>query len=449
MNISQSQLTQIEQDLISLVLDFHFDLGHHSPICLNGINSQIDISPIMSAEYYTETFDVKLLHCIKQELENQSAIAKRDFYSSIKNSSTIYDSLSDDEKCWDYDKEPFTPALKEFKKMRDKVGMLEEYWGKLGSTIQSIEDAIFTNGIIKMQLLGNFCSEKMRIYLYLENIIQTAKGYRREYVLVTTFIHEMLHAWNYFACGQRDRTVREIDEAMVEFATLCFLKQISQVHSEFEPILEWAEHDIKNKQTAIGSIAAYGYGYYLFSKYLKDVRQVLELFTSYSKNSGLIQPSSSARYIETMLYPSYPYNREEELYKKIQNLLRSSYKATRNEGRKSGIRITNDGQTDIFSCQETLHESDYGLHKHAKNEVLEKISRKQQIIDALRLLRGYAKLEDLYKIVDTSTWGTKTPKASIRQILQLHQEFFNIRSGVWGLEEYRNQIENQIKQGYI
>lgn len=420
MNISQSQLTQIEQDFIRLVLDFNFDLGHHSPICLNDINSQIDLSPIMSAEYYTETFDVKLLHGIKQELESQSAIAKRDFYSSMKKLSTIYDSLSDDEKCWGYDKEPFTPALKEFKKMRDKVGMLEEYWGKLGSTIQSIEDAFFTNGIIKMQLLGNFCSEKMRIYLYLENIIQTAKGYRREYVLVTTFIHEMLHAWNYFACGQRDRTVRAIDEAMVEFASLCFLKQISQVHSEFDPILKWAEHDIKNKQTAIGSIAAYGYGYYLFSKYLKDERQVLELFTSYSKNSGLIQPSSSARYIETMLYPFYPYNREEELYKKIQKLLRPSYKVTRkeeiqtkieeilkshesvfnelidghrvvvtlikdnpiqvvvtkhinNDGRKSGIRITHDGQTDIFLCQEALPRYDYVLHKHAKNEVLKKI----------------------------------------------------------------------------
>ena len=59
MNISQSQLTQIEQDLISLVLDFHFDLGHHSPICLNGINSQIDISPIMSAEYYTPEFGIR------------------------------------------------------------------------------------------------------------------------------------------------------------------------------------------------------------------------------------------------------------------------------------------------------------------------------------------------------------------------------------------------------
>ena len=196
-----------------------------------------------------------------------------------------------------------------------------------------------------------------------------------------------------------------------------------------------------------------------------------------------------------MLYPFYPYNREEELYKKIQKLLRPSYKVTRkeeiqtkieeilkshesvfndlidghrvvvtlikdnpiqvvvtkhinNDGRKSGIRIIHDGQTDIFLCQEALPRYDYVLHKHAKNEVLKK-NRKQQIIDALRLLRGYAKLEDLYKIVDTSTWGTKTPKASIRQILQLHQEFFNIRSGVWGLEECRNQIEIQIKQGNI
>ena len=77
------------------------------------------------------------------------------------------------------------------------------------------------------------------------------------------------------------------------------------------------------------------------------------------------------------------------------------------------------------------------------------ISRKQQIIDALRQLGGVAKLENLYKNVDTSTWGTQTPETSIRQILQLKPEFFKIQSGVWGLEESRNEIEKQLMQGNI
>ena len=61
-----------------------------------------------------------------------------------------------------------------------------------------------------------------------------------------------------------DRTVKEIDEAMVEFATLYFLKQISLVHNEFDQILKWAEENVRNKQESSGSIAAYGYGYYLY-----------------------------------------------------------------------------------------------------------------------------------------------------------------------------------------
>lgn len=213
---------------------------------------------------------------------------------------------------------------------------LGDYIGELQGRKSRYEDVIQNGGEIIVSTYGSFSSVEKKVYIYLGNVKKSAPEHRNGKAvltkpLITTFIHEMLHAWNYFACGQRDRTIREIDEAMVEFATLYFLEQITQVHSEFKPILEWAEYNIRNKQTTIGCIAAYGYGYYLFSKYLKDERQVLELFTSYSKNSGLIQPSSSARYIETMLYPSYPYNREEEVYKKIQKLLRPSYKVTRKE----------------------------------------------------------------------------------------------------------------------
>ena len=42
----------------------------------------------------------------------------------------------------------------------------------------------------------------------------------------------------------------------------------------------------------------------------------------------------------------------------------------------------------------------------------------QQVIDTLRKQGGYATLGNLYHIVDTSTWATKTPNESIRRIVQ-------------------------------
>ncbi len=42
----------------------------------------------------------------------------------------------------------------------------------------------------------------------------------------------------------------------------------------------------------------------------------------------------------------------------------------------------------------------------------------QQVIDALRENGGYATLGNLYRLVDTRSWATKTPNESIRRIVQ-------------------------------
>lgn len=47
---------------------------------------------------------------------------------------------------------------------------------------------------------------------------------------------------------------------------------------------------------------------------------------------------------------------------------------------------------------------------------------------------GYATLKHLYDNaphVDGSEWGTKTPNASIRRIVQNRDLFFKIRPGLW------------------
>ncbi len=41
--------------------------------------------------------------------------------------------------------------------------------------------------------------------------------------------------------------------------------------------------------------------------------------------------------------------------------------------------------------------------------VLKKYTQAQQVIDTLRKTGGYATLGDLYHLVDTKSWATKTP----------------------------------------
>ena len=64
---------------------------------------------------------------------------------------------------------------------------------------------------------------------------------------------------------------------------------------------------------------------------------------------------------------------------------------------------------------------------------------------ALAALGGYATLADLYKRIPTQNWGTKTPFATVRRILQMDPRFFRIRPGLWGLRAQRNSILDSLQ----
>ena len=69
-----------------------------------------------------------------------------------------------------------------------------------------------------------------------------------------------------------------------------------------------------------------------------------------------------------------------------------------------------------------------------------KYTQTQQVIETLRSNGGYATLGSLYHLVDTTSWGTKTPNESIRRIVQKSNEFFKIQPGLWALEEVREEV---------
>lgn len=69
-----------------------------------------------------------------------------------------------------------------------------------------------------------------------------------------------------------------------------------------------------------------------------------------------------------------------------------------------------------------------------------KYTQTQQVIDTLRANGGYATLGNLYHLVDTEAWATKTPNETIRRIVQDSKEIFKIQPGLWALEECRDEV---------
>lgn len=71
----------------------------------------------------------------------------------------------------------------------------------------------------------------------------------------------------------------------------------------------------------------------------------------------------------------------------------------------------------------------------------------EAVIQAMRESGGYATLGHLYRTatrVPGAQWGTKTPFASIRRIVQEHAEFFKIRPGLWALTSQRDEVLTKL-----
>lgn len=62
------------------------------------------------------------------------------------------------------------------------------------------------------------------------------------------------------------------------------------------------------------------------------------------------------------------------------------------------------------------------------------------VIEIMKQNGGYATLGYLNQTVDTSTWKTKTPFATIRRIVQDERFFFKIKPGLWALKSEREKV---------
>lgn len=69
-----------------------------------------------------------------------------------------------------------------------------------------------------------------------------------------------------------------------------------------------------------------------------------------------------------------------------------------------------------------------------------KSTQAQQVVECLRREGGFATFKRLYELIDFSSWKTKTPEATIRRIVQISNDFFRVRPGLWALEEAREEV---------
>lgn len=71
----------------------------------------------------------------------------------------------------------------------------------------------------------------------------------------------------------------------------------------------------------------------------------------------------------------------------------------------------------------------------------------EAVIEALKASGGLATLGQLYQTVlkiPDCKWGTKTPFASIRRIVQTYPEFFKVRPGLWALTSERERLLKEL-----
>lgn len=67
----------------------------------------------------------------------------------------------------------------------------------------------------------------------------------------------------------------------------------------------------------------------------------------------------------------------------------------------------------------------------------------EAVVLAMQHNGGYATLGQLYQAVPKipdCAWTTKTPFASIRRIVQTHDDFFKIRPGLWALTSEKEKV---------
>lgn len=308
--------SDLEMQLLELIVNFRLPLAN-GEVCFADIldKDKLHVDILKEEGSRTQSVDATILREKLGELKKQIADMER-------------------EAQWD-------PLL------RDLYGtLLNSMHSAAEEAEQRLQGASDGKVEFEIPLFGKFVpgnkESKPKVVIYLKSIENNLKSYESRWdVMAGVFVHEMFHAWNYFNAGRKSNSVLAIDEPMVEFETLYFLKKLeaftkSQYHSLKDKVLIVRSNRasrVHNKQQSIGDVAAYGFGYYLFKELSKSDADSIDWIETYSEKSASISHDLVEK-VENALIPVYPFKSEDEVFKWFEEIIFSG-RATLATTRKS------------------------------------------------------------------------------------------------------------------
>ena len=315
-----SVLSPLEMELLELIVNFRLPL-EKGEVCFADILDKLDVEILEKEGIRPQSVDAGLLKKKLGELKEQIAdmVAKAEHNPNLRNEN-------------EYER---------------KLGLMRS---AAEEAEQRLREASGEKIEFNIPLFGKFVSgneeSKPKVVIYLKSVEnKLERGESRASVMAGVFVHEMFHAWNYFIAGGR-RSVLAIDEPMVEFATLYFLKELeaftkAQKHSLKGKVLMVELNRasrVQNKQQSIGDVAAYGFGYYLFKEFEKGNVDPIKWIETYSKQSASISHPYVEK-VEKALIPIYPYKSENKVMKWFEKIIFSGRATLSTTGMSTATKV--------------------------------------------------------------------------------------------------------------
>ena len=300
--IHKDLLTNKEQCLVNEVLGFMFT----ESICFQDYRDVLvmELSPKAPPTRTKEIDRSDLESELNQLIAIQEGIQKEH-----------REALSQSDNSFFFEKEDL---LKRAQELQIKLGVLGQMTLAIQKLLEENPESIID---LSMNVLGEFVpSPSPKVVLYL-------RGYEsddpeRYKPIVSTLVHELFHAVNFFK-SEGNRSLRELDEPMVEFAAGVFLKALSEVKEEFAAICDWHKRDVARKASGIGEIACYGFGRYLMDNVAAQSSfSEREWIETYASRSASIENNNLDAFgITENLYPCYPVADEKRVLRDFESVI--------------------------------------------------------------------------------------------------------------------------------
>lgn len=302
--INSSIPDEREREFLELIINFNLPLVS-TKVCF------ADILPKISVEFSPE-IKTRTSKVTAADLASQIPIIEKEIESLEKEALSI-DKILNTRNYNEND-----PLRKKSGKIWRSIDLLYT----LKNAIQKLLRTPSTEVDVDFPVLGEFTpSPSPTVVLYYNNL-----KWPRWATMAQVFIHEMFHAWNYFRAGDVTRSVMVVDEPMVEFASLYFIKELAHhlstlghhLQADCEYLLTESIDSIERKQHSVGDLPAYGFGAYIYKNITHDAIEWIEVYSA--RSAQLDKHSNDIKTIQSKLIPVFPIGEEKkvlDLFRKV------------------------------------------------------------------------------------------------------------------------------------